>query len=90
MELGSQEHRRAGYKPGRREVAFSTVQAFKGMESPAIVLCDIDRMEEDAARALLYVGMSRARSHLVVLIHERLRGALSQAFARRLRAGWAQ
>ncbi len=46
---------------------FATVQAFKGMESKIVVLCDVDEVETDESRSLLYVGMSRARCILVVL-----------------------
>lgn len=69
-------------------IAFSTIHAFKGMESPVVILCDVQRLHGADAQALLYVGMSRARSHLIVLIHEQLKTALATAINRRLTREW--
>jgi len=52
---------------------FASIHAFKGMESPAVILTDIDRINGEKAEALLYVGMSRARMKLVILMHESCR-----------------
>lgn len=71
-------------------IGFSTIQAFKGLESPVVVICDIEKLEEPRDRALLYVGMSRARSHLILLFDESLRGAVSEAVAHRLERGWSE
>jgi len=67
---------------------FATAQAFKGMESKIIVLCDVDRMETDSDRSLLYVAMSRARSLLTVLLHVRTKPAVQEAFRKRLSDVW--
>lgn len=56
-------------------IRFSSVHAFKGLEAAAVVLTDIEGIEDDQAKALLYVGMSRARLRLHVLMHERLRSS---------------
>ena len=56
-------------------VRYSSVHAFKGLEAAAVVLTDIEGIEDDQAKALLYVGMSRARIRLHVLMHERLRSS---------------
>jgi len=65
---------------------FGSVHAYKGMESPAVILTDIDEIDGDQARALLYVGMTRARLDLVMLINERLRGSYGQLVTAGLRA----
>jgi hypothetical protein len=65
-------------------IAFFTIHSFKGMESPVAVLCDLSQITSEEAQALLYVGMSRARSHLVLLLHENVRDAVTQAVIRRL------
>ena len=70
------------------QIFFSTIHAFKGMESPVIVLCDVDEIETEKPQALLYVGMSRARSHLTGLIHERTKPALVQLTTRKLKESW--
>jgi hypothetical protein len=79
---------RGAAREAKQGVAFSTVHAFKGLESAVVILCDVDRMSGANAQALLYVGMSRARSHLIVILNETLRGAVSAAVKRRLTRGW--
>lgn len=58
---------------GGVSVRYASVHAFKGLEAPAIILTDIEGIDDEQAKALLYVGMSRARVRLHVLMHERLR-----------------
>jgi len=58
---------------GGASVRYASVHAFKGLEAPAIILTDIEGVDDEQAKALLYVGMSRARVRLHVLMHERLR-----------------
>ena len=53
-------------------VLWSTDRRFKGLESDAIILVDIDQREEDTfADNLLYVGGSRARHRLYGFMHRR-------------------
>jgi len=79
----------AAVKQGRVPTfRFATAQAFKGMESKIVVLCDVDRMESDGDRSLLYVAMSRARSLLTVLLHIRTKPAVQEAFRKRLSELW--
>lgn len=56
-------------------IRHASVHAFKGLESAAIVLTDVEGIEGDQAKALLYVGMSRARVQLYILMNERARPA---------------
>lgn len=49
-------------------IRYASVHAFKGLEAAGVVITDIERMDE-RVRALLYVGMSRARVRLVLLMH---------------------
>lgn len=51
-------------------VKFSTVHSFKGLESPVVILVDLDNLSSNEAQSLLYVGMSRARSLLILLIKD--------------------
>lgn len=69
-------------------VRFSTIHAFKGLESPVVIICDIESLESEKERSLLYVGMSRARSHLILLLREGLQTAVAEAVNRRLERGW--
>lgn len=54
-------------------VRFASVHSFKGLESAAIVLTDIEDIDDEQAKSLLYVGMTRARLALVLLMSERVR-----------------
>ena len=67
---------------------FATAQAFKGMESKVVVLCDVERIDSDDDRSLLYVAMSRARSMLTVLLHVRTKAAVREAFRKRMSDLW--
>jgi ATP-dependent exoDNAse (exonuclease V) alpha subunit len=58
------------------------------MESKVVVLCDVDRIETDDDRSLLYVAMSRSRSLLTVLLHVRTKAAVMEAFRRRMSDLW--
>jgi len=69
-------------------IMFSTIHAFKGMESPVIILCDVEQIDATEAQSLLYVGMSRARSLLIVLLHEQTKHSVKLAIARKLEEGW--
>jgi hypothetical protein len=56
--------------PGPGEILATSVHAFKGLERPVVILAEIgERHPEDLDR-YLYVGGSRARSHLIVLATE--------------------
>jgi superfamily I DNA/RNA helicase len=52
---------------------FSTVSAFKGLEADVIILADIDDLTSDESREILYVGTSRARTLLALLLCESVR-----------------
>ncbi len=59
-----------------KQVAFSTVHAFKGMEATAVIVCDIESVSTDEAKSIIYIGMSRAKSHLVVLANNKIRDTI--------------
>jgi hypothetical protein len=54
-------------------IRFSTVHSFKGLESPVVIVVDIDEVDTDEPQSLLYVAMSRARSLLILMISEAAR-----------------
>lgn len=60
------------------KIYFSTIHGFKGLESPVIILTDIDNIGFDARKNLLYVGMTRARSALYILASERVKQQLDK------------
>ena len=67
-----------------RPIRFATIQAFKGMESPVIILCDVAQVTEREPQSLLYVAMSRARSHLTVLVDQRVKPMIRECLLRKL------
>jgi len=48
-------------------VLIDTIQRFKGLESPVVILWGLDTIDPTRSKELLYVGMSRAKSLLVVV-----------------------
>lgn len=48
-------------------VRVCTIYSFKGLESAVIILTELDKLYPDVAQQLMYVGLSRARNHVVVL-----------------------
>jgi len=55
------------------EVRVATIHRYKGLESPVVVLCEIDgRVAEADLAPLLYVGATRARAHVVVVCSDGL------------------
>jgi superfamily I DNA/RNA helicase len=53
---------------GGGAIGFAQIDNFKGLESPVVVLVDLPSPRPDSpARALHYVGMSRARALLSMI-----------------------
>ncbi|RMF00257.1 MAG: hypothetical protein D6773_11740 [Alphaproteobacteria bacterium] len=67
----------AGLLMARRltSISFCPVSGIKGLENDAIVLTDIANVEDEWARAVLYVGMSRARAQLFMVLPVTLKTA---------------
>lgn len=59
-----------------------TIHAFKGLESPAVVVTDVDTVSSRSARALLYVAITRALQRLVILAHDRVRAEALEILSR--------
>jgi hypothetical protein len=66
----------------RGQVYCTTVYDFKGLERAVVILADIGRWpsEWDEMVRLLYVGCSRARNHLIVLLEENAPAKVRRAF----------
>jgi len=63
-------------------ISYCTVSSFKGLENDFIVLTDIEDLESEWWRSVIYVGMSRARVGLHVLLNESLRDVYQQRLRR--------
>jgi hypothetical protein len=70
------------WPPSPGQVYCTTIYDFKGLERAVVILADIDRWppEWDDTVRLLYVGCSRARSHLIVLLPKNARPKMQKAF----------
>lgn len=63
---------RSGRKPDDG-IIYATVHSYKGLESPVVLVVDVDDVALEESQALLYVAMSRARSSLALFISESAR-----------------
>jgi hypothetical protein len=63
----------APYKPGTNRIRYTTVQKFKGMEAPVILLTDIQDLDGKYEESVFYVGLSRALHRLGIFVHENLK-----------------
>ncbi len=57
-------------REGLTQPTWSTVSAFKGLENDIVVLCGVEDIETDWGRSVTYVGTSRARVRLLVIVHK--------------------
>jgi hypothetical protein len=63
-------------------IGFCTVSAFKGMENDFIILTDIEDLDSEWWRSVIYVGMSRARVGLHLLLKQSLQPTYNQCLIR--------
>lgn len=61
------------------KIPYSTIHSFKGLESPVVILTDVETKEISTLKSLFYVGASRAKDQLYILAHSDLRPLLDQA-----------
>lgn len=55
------------WHPGPGQVQISSIYSFKGLESPIVVLVELDKLDSATGDYLSYVALSRPRDHLIVL-----------------------
>lgn len=60
------------WPPASGEVFWTTVQSFKGLESPVVILAGLAENVYPDLMTVAYVGMSRAKNRLVVLADDSL------------------
>jgi hypothetical protein len=56
------------YPPPPNHIQVSSVHRFKGLERRVVILAEIDRVASPQLDKVLYVGCSRARTHLLLLM----------------------
>jgi hypothetical protein len=64
--------RPAGYAAAGH-TSFCSIHAFKGLEAPAVIVTDVDRVAGQDASALFYVATTRALHRLIILAHQRVK-----------------
>ena len=52
------------------QVRYTTIQSFKGLESTAVIVTDIESMTKDNFSSLFYVATTRALERLYIIAHE--------------------
>ncbi|MCG8037116.1 MAG: NERD domain-containing protein [Candidatus Thiodiazotropha taylori] len=65
-------------------IRYSTIPAFKGLEAEVVILTDINDFKTEWWKSVLYVGMSRARVELVILLPENLKADYNQKLRKML------
>lgn len=55
-----------------KNLRYYTIKSFKGMESKAVIMIDVDSFTDESKRLQNYVGMSRARTYLEFFYDEKL------------------
>jgi superfamily I DNA/RNA helicase len=75
----------AAWRQGKG-VLVTTARSFKGLEADVVILCDFSGLGNLFTVCDLYVALTRARSHLIIVAHDRnakesLDAALAAAIA---------
>lgn len=55
---------------GPNEVFYTTIHSFKGLESPIVILTELEPTLHHSVNELMYIACSRARHHLLIAGHE--------------------
>jgi len=67
-----------GSAGGGGYVRYTSIHAFKGLESPVVVITDVESFSRARDRELFYVAASRSQERLIVFVDEDAREALLQ------------
>jgi len=61
------------------QIRYTTIQSFKGLDSPAIVVTDIEHVTGDTFSSLFYVAATRALERLYIFVHETAKPGIIQS-----------
>ena len=64
------------------QIGYCSVHAFKGMEAPAVIVTDIDRLDVPTSTALFYVAVTRVLQRLIILVHEPAKAGILRTLLR--------
>ena len=68
--------------PEENKITFSTIHSFKGLESPVVIVTDIESITGGYNSSLLYIAMSRASAYLSMLMNESVREELKTVMSK--------
>lgn len=71
-DIGPIQFNPSGSFNANKNLRYYTIKAFKGMESKAVIMIDVDSFSDEDKRLQNYVGMSRARAYLEFFYDEKL------------------
>ena len=54
-------------------IRYTSIRLFKGLEAAAVIITDINDLSDFNSKSLLYIGMSRAKINLTMLLHSSLK-----------------
>jgi len=60
------------------QIRYTTIQSFKGLDSPAIVVTDIEHVDGDMFSSLFYVATTRSLERLCIIVHETAKAGIIQ------------
>jgi DNA helicase IV len=58
------------------DIGYCSTYLFKGLESPVVILTDIDDITSDQAKSLFYTAITRALDELIIFVNEKTREAM--------------
>ncbi len=61
------------------QIRYTTIQSFKGLDSPAIVVTDVEHIDGDTFSSLFYVATTRALERLYIIVHETAKPGIIQS-----------
>lgn len=64
---------------GENCIRYCSIHSFKGLEAPAIIVTDIDKVSDQTSASLFYIALTRALEQLVLLTSETAKNELMQA-----------
>lgn len=66
-DLGTLKYKGQPWRAKKNEVRFSTISAFKGLDSKIVILADVDQFASADSRLVNYVAVSRACAKIYIL-----------------------
>jgi len=75
----------SAYQPeADSRIRYCSIHAFKGLESPVVIVTDIDDVEDPQCKALLYVAITRTTGRLVICALDSQRQPVASAILKSL------